>query len=116
MTLRDLRVRRWQNGIILDRVTGSRVFDNDCSFLSGWGIAMWRGPEPFSVGTGAFTWAPEPGFDWPLKSLTITVAFVPRPHRSTRTPWALPPSFMLPLWTTWIRWFSSQKRSWRWKT
>jgi parallel beta-helix repeat protein len=42
VTLRDIRVRRGQNGILLDRVTESRVFDNDASFLSGWGLAMWR--------------------------------------------------------------------------
>lgn len=37
-----VRVREGQNGIILDRVNESQVYDNDCSFLSGWGIAMWR--------------------------------------------------------------------------
>ncbi|MBL9001537.1 MAG: right-handed parallel beta-helix repeat-containing protein [Phycisphaerae bacterium] len=42
VTVRGVRVRRGQNGIILDRVTDSRIFDNDCSFLSGWGIALWR--------------------------------------------------------------------------
>jgi parallel beta-helix repeat protein len=42
LTLRDVLVRHGQNGIILDRVNDSRVFDNDCSFLSGWGLAMWR--------------------------------------------------------------------------
>ncbi|MHC4318227.1 MAG: right-handed parallel beta-helix repeat-containing protein [Planctomycetota bacterium] len=38
------RVRAWgtQNGIVLDRVTASEVYDNDCSFGSGWGLAMWR--------------------------------------------------------------------------
>jgi nitrous oxidase accessory protein NosD len=40
--VRDVRVREGQNGIILDRVVDSKVYDNDCSFLSGWGIAMWR--------------------------------------------------------------------------
>jgi len=35
-------VRKGQNGIVLDRVNKSVIFDNDCSFLSGWGIAMWR--------------------------------------------------------------------------
>lgn len=40
--VRDVRVRRGQNGIVLDRVNNSKVYDNDCSFLSGWGIAMWR--------------------------------------------------------------------------
>ncbi len=42
VTLRDVVVRRAQNGIILDRVDDSFVYDNDCSFLSGWGLAMWR--------------------------------------------------------------------------
>jgi parallel beta-helix repeat protein len=42
VTVREIRVRRGQNGILLDRVEDSRVYDNDCSFLSGWGIAMWR--------------------------------------------------------------------------
>lgn len=42
VTVRNVRVRRGQNGIILDRVSDSRVYDNDCSFLSGWGLAMWR--------------------------------------------------------------------------
>ncbi len=34
--------RSRQNAILLDRVTDSKIFDNDCSFLSGWGLAMWR--------------------------------------------------------------------------
>lgn len=34
--------RACQNGLILDRVSSAAVFDNDLSFLSGWGIAMWR--------------------------------------------------------------------------
>lgn len=42
VTIRDIRVRRGQNGILLDRVSDSRIFDNDCSFLSGWGLALWR--------------------------------------------------------------------------
>ncbi|MFZ4573278.1 MAG: NosD domain-containing protein [Phycisphaerales bacterium] len=37
-----VKVRRGQNGLILDRVNGAKVFDNDMSFLSGWGLAMWR--------------------------------------------------------------------------
>ena len=40
--VRRVRVRRGQNAIILDRVTGAKVYDNDCSFLSGWGLALWR--------------------------------------------------------------------------
>lgn len=42
VTIRRVRVRESQNGIILDRVNDSDVYDNDCSFLSGWGLAMWR--------------------------------------------------------------------------
>ncbi len=39
------RVRAWgtQNGIVLDRTSDSQVYDNDCSFGSGWGVALWRG-------------------------------------------------------------------------
>jgi nitrous oxidase accessory protein NosD len=40
--VRDCLVREGQNGIVLDRVSDAKVFDNDCSFLSGWGLAMWR--------------------------------------------------------------------------
>lgn len=42
VTISGTFARRRQNGIILDRVSDSRLFDNDCSFLSGWGLAMWR--------------------------------------------------------------------------
>jgi len=42
IVIRDLRVRRGQNGILLDRVEAAAVYDNDCSFLSGWGLALWR--------------------------------------------------------------------------
>ncbi|MBL9120223.1 MAG: right-handed parallel beta-helix repeat-containing protein [Phycisphaerae bacterium] len=42
VTVRDVTVRRTQNGIILDRVNESRIYDCDASFLSGWGLAMWR--------------------------------------------------------------------------
>jgi parallel beta-helix repeat protein len=42
VTIRNVRVRRGQNGIILDRVNDSVLYDNDCSFLSGWGLALWR--------------------------------------------------------------------------
>ena len=41
-TLRGIRVRGSQNGILLEDVTGATVTDCDCSFLSGWGLAMWR--------------------------------------------------------------------------
>lgn len=42
VTVRDSFARRRQNGLILDRVNNSRIYDNDFSFLSGWGLAMWR--------------------------------------------------------------------------
>jgi len=42
VTVRDSRVWHGQNGLCLDRVSGSRIYDNDFSFNSGWGIALWR--------------------------------------------------------------------------
>jgi hypothetical protein len=42
ITVRNTLIRNSQNGLILDRVEHSRIYDNDCSFLSGWGLAMWR--------------------------------------------------------------------------
>lgn len=42
VTVRRCRARDGQNGLILDRATDSRIYDNDFSFLSGWGIALWR--------------------------------------------------------------------------
>ncbi len=42
VTVRRVRARNGQNGIILDAVNDSKIYDNDCSFLSGWGLAMWR--------------------------------------------------------------------------
>lgn len=41
VVVRRVQVRRGQNGILLDRVNDSAFYDNDCSFLSGWGIALW---------------------------------------------------------------------------
>lgn len=41
-TLRGLRVRDSQNGLLLENVERATVVDCDCSFLSGWGIALWR--------------------------------------------------------------------------
>lgn len=43
--LRRIRVRAQQNGILLDRVQHARISDNDCSFLSGWGLALWRSSD-----------------------------------------------------------------------
>lgn len=45
VTVSGCFARRRQNGLILDNVTNSRIFDNDLSFLSGWGIAMWRAKD-----------------------------------------------------------------------
>ncbi len=42
VTVRACRVRDGQTALVLDRVSRSRVFDNDFSFNSGWGVAMWR--------------------------------------------------------------------------
>ena len=41
-TISRCRVRHGQNALCLDRVTQSKIYDNDLSFNSGWGIAMWR--------------------------------------------------------------------------
>jgi len=42
VTVRDSKVWHGQNALCLDRVTDSRIYDNDFSFNSGWGIALWR--------------------------------------------------------------------------
>ncbi len=42
VVIRRVKSLRTQNGIVLDRVNASEIYDNECSFLSGWGIAMWR--------------------------------------------------------------------------
>lgn len=42
VTVRRCTVHSGQNGLILDRVTDAKVYDNDFSFNSGWGIALWR--------------------------------------------------------------------------
>lgn len=41
-TVRACVGRRQQNGLILDRCENCRVYDNDFSFNSGWGCALWR--------------------------------------------------------------------------
>jgi hypothetical protein len=48
--IEGVTVRRGQNGIIFDRVSRSHVQSNDCSFLSGWGLAMWRSSDNLSIG------------------------------------------------------------------
>ncbi len=45
VTLRRSRGRESQNGILLEWVDDSRVYDNDFSFLSGWGLALWRSSD-----------------------------------------------------------------------
>ncbi len=40
--VQGVRASGGQNGIVLDRVERSAVLECDCSFLSGWGLAMWR--------------------------------------------------------------------------
>ena len=42
VVLRQITSHATQNGILLSRVVDSQIYDNDCSFLSGWGLAMWR--------------------------------------------------------------------------
>lgn len=42
VTVRRCRARDIQNGLVLDAVHFSTVSGNDFSFLSGWGIALWR--------------------------------------------------------------------------
>src|SRR5262245_41821617 len=42
VTVRRCRARAGQNGLVLDRIERAEVCDNDFSFLSGWGIALWR--------------------------------------------------------------------------
>jgi parallel beta-helix repeat protein len=42
VTVGDCKVWHGQNALCLDRVTDSRIYDNDFSFNSGWGIALWR--------------------------------------------------------------------------
>jgi len=44
-TVRECTARSQQNGLLLDRCEACRVYDNDFSFNSGWGIALWRSSE-----------------------------------------------------------------------
>jgi parallel beta-helix repeat protein len=47
--------RRGQNGICITRSDGCRIFDNDFSFNSGWGLAMYRSSR-FVVSRNKFDW------------------------------------------------------------
>jgi hypothetical protein len=40
--IRRCRGRKGQNGILFTRTNSSEVYDNDFSFLSGWGLGMYR--------------------------------------------------------------------------
>jgi nitrous oxidase accessory protein NosD len=42
VTVRGCRAEHGQNGLLLRKVVDSLVIDNDFSFLSGWGIGMFR--------------------------------------------------------------------------
>ncbi len=42
VVVKGCRGRGGQNGILLNRCGGAKVHDNDFSFLSGWGLAMYR--------------------------------------------------------------------------
>ncbi len=42
IVIREIAVRQGQNGIVLSRVSNAQVYNCDASFLSGWGIALWR--------------------------------------------------------------------------
>ena len=44
-TVRECVGRGQQNGLLLDRCSRARVLDNDFSFNSGWGIALWRSSD-----------------------------------------------------------------------
>lgn len=40
--IRNCSAKETQNGIILDRCSECEVYDNDFSYCSGWGCALWR--------------------------------------------------------------------------
>ena len=41
-TVVECRARNGQNGLCISRCDRARIVDNDMSFMSGWGLAMWR--------------------------------------------------------------------------
>ena len=45
LTVRGCKGRHGQNGILLTRTDKSNVYDNDFSFLSGWGLGMFRSSD-----------------------------------------------------------------------
>ncbi|MSQ90043.1 MAG: hypothetical protein EXS01_01435 [Phycisphaerales bacterium] len=40
--IREVGIRQGQNGILLSEVSHAQIYNCDASFLSGWGIALWR--------------------------------------------------------------------------
>lgn len=42
VTIKNCRARDGQNGICLVNCDSATIIDNDMSFMSGWGLAMWR--------------------------------------------------------------------------
>jgi len=42
LIVRHCKVWHGQNALCLDRVDNAKIYDNDFSFNSGWGIALWR--------------------------------------------------------------------------
>lgn len=45
VTIKNVFIRRGQHGILLDEVDKSKVYDNDASFLTGWGLGLWRSSD-----------------------------------------------------------------------
>ncbi len=43
--VKGCRVRHAQNGLVLHRCSGALAYENDFSFLSGWGIALFRSSD-----------------------------------------------------------------------
>jgi hypothetical protein len=44
-SISECRARKGQNGLLLTRCSQVRVYDNDFSFLSGWGVALYRSSD-----------------------------------------------------------------------
>jgi parallel beta-helix repeat protein len=49
-TIKNCRARNGQNGICLVRSSNATVVGNDMSFMSGWGLAMWRSSKCKIIG------------------------------------------------------------------
>ncbi len=55
VTVRGCKVWHGQNGLCIDRVNDSKIYDNDFSFNSGWGLGMWRSSKNV-VNRNKFDW------------------------------------------------------------